>query len=188
MAAPAAVALALAIVPPAGACCRGVHLYPPGYEAGERPLPTLAIGDSVMLGAARRLRRAGFEVNAREGRFMRHALAILERRRRRDRRPRAVVIAIGTNYPARYREIVRAMRLLGRGRTLAMVTPKRSYRGIGLRPIRHAARRYPRRVQVVDWVDYSARHPEWFYSDGTHLRPSGVRAYTRLLGRLVARR
>jgi hypothetical protein len=140
-----------------------------------------------MLGAARRLRRAGFEVDAREGRFMRHALAILRRRRAKDTRPRTVVIAIGTNYPARYREILRALRLLGRGRTLALVTPKRSYRGIGLVPIRRAARRHPARVRVIDWVGYSAGHPEWFYSDGTHLRPSGARAYTRLLARRALR-
>ena len=172
--------IALAAAAPASACCRGVHLYPRGYERGD-PAPPLAIGDSVMLGAARKLRRAGFEVNAREGRFMRHALAILRRRRRTGRRPRIVVVAIGTNYPARYREILRALRLLGRGRTLALVTPKRSWRAIGLRPIERAARRHPRRVRVIHWVRYSAAHSEWFYSDGTHLRPSGQRAYTRLL-------
>jgi hypothetical protein len=94
-----------------------------------------------------------------------------------------VVIAIGTNYPARYREILRALRLLGRGRTLALVTPKRSYRGIGLVPIQRADRRHPRRIRVIHWVRHSAGHPEWFYADGTHLRPSGARAYTRLLAR-----
>jgi hypothetical protein len=181
----AAVLVALVLAAPAAACCRGEHLYPRGYDAGEKPRPPLAIGDSVMLGAARRLARAGFEVDAREGRFMYHALRILRRRGRRDRLPRVVVIAIGTNAPARYREIRRALRLIGRRRILALVTPKRSWRAIGGRAIRRAHRRHPHRVRVVDWVSHSASHPRWFYGDGTHLRPSGARAYTRLLRRSV---
>jgi hypothetical protein len=184
IAAAAALLLALALAAPAGACCRGVHLYPRGYEKGDPPAP-LAIGDSVMLGAARKLRRAGFEVDAREGRFMRSALRILRTRRRTDARPEIVVVALGTNYPARLREIRRGLQLLGRGRTLAMVTPVRSWRGIGSGPIYRAARRHPRRLRVVDWVSHSAGHAEWFYGDGTHLRPSGQRAYTRLLAQVL---
>jgi hypothetical protein len=164
-----------------------VHLYPRGYDRSDPP-PPLAIGDSVMLGAARKLAHAGFEVDAREGRFMRSALRILRTRRRTDRRPSVVVVALGTNYPARYREIRTALHLLGRGRRLALVTPKRSWRGIGARPIYRAARNHPRRVEVVDWVGYSAAHPEWFYSDGTHLRPSGQRGYTRLLATVLPKR
>src|SRR4051812_34642944 len=120
-----AIAVLLIAAAPAGACCRGAHLYPRGYRASDPP-PPLAIGDSVMLGAARPLARAGFEVTAREGRFMRPARAIRRRRRRTGRRPRVVLVAIGTNAPARYREIRAALRLLGRGRRLVLVTPKRS--------------------------------------------------------------
>lgn len=179
--------LAFVVAAPAAACCRGVHLYPRGYDRSAAP-PPLAIGDSVMLGAARRLRRAGFEVDAREGRFMRSALRILRTRRRTNRRPRVVVVALGTNYPARYREIRAALRLLGRGRRLALVTPKRSWRAIGSRPIYRAARRHPRRVRVLDWVGWSAAHDDWFYGDGTHLRPSGQRAYARLLATALPKR
>jgi hypothetical protein len=175
--------IALAAAAPAGACCIRAHLYPRGYQPGDRP--PLAIGDSVMLGAARNLARAGFEVDAREGRFMRSALRILHTRRRTHSRPRVVVVAMGTNFPARYSEIRRALRLLGPHRTLALVTPKRSWRGIGRGPIVRAVRRHPHRVRMLDWVSFSASHPEWFYGDGTHLRPSGARGYTRLLRRVL---
>jgi hypothetical protein len=171
-------ALAL-VATPAGACCRRVHLLPANAEKGVPP--PLAIGDSVMIPAARRLAHSGFEVDAREGRFMRHALDILRTRRRRHVRPRLVVVAIGTNYPASYSEIRRALILLGRHRTLALVTPKRSWRAIGGATIRRAARHWPHRIRVIDWVAFSARHPEWFWGDGTHLRPGGARAYARLL-------
>src|SRR5436305_9193198 len=115
-------ALGLA-APPAGACCRGVHLMPHGrpITAGRDAWPPLAIGDSVMIPAARRLARGGIEVDAREGRFMRSAIRILATRRRRHRRPHVVVVGLGTNFPVTYAEIRRALKLLGPGRTLAFV-------------------------------------------------------------------
>jgi hypothetical protein len=179
-----ALALVAAAAPTASACCVRAHLFPPGKRHSPHPLP-LAIGDSVMLGAARNIARAGFEVDAREGRFMRSALRILRTRRRTGRRPRVVVVGIGTNAPATHAEIARALRLLGPRAKLALVTPKRSWRGIDNGAIRLAKRRHPRRVQVLDWVAYSARHPEWFWNDGTHLRPAGARAYTRLVRRAL---
>jgi hypothetical protein len=174
-----ALGLLLAAANPAGACCRRVHLGPRTVEKGQ--LPPLAIGDSVMIPAARRLARSGFEVDAREGRFMRHALRILRTRKHGHRRPRLVVVAIGTNYPATYAEIRRALRLLGPGRVLAMVTPWRSYRALDSSAIWRAKRRHPHRVRVIDWAATAAGHTSWFWSDGTHLRPAGARAYARLL-------
>jgi hypothetical protein len=165
---------------PAGACCRRVHVYPSQVEKGAGP-PPLAIGDSVMIPAAQRLARGGYEVDAREGRFMRHALDILRTRKRRNRRPSLVVLAIGTNFPATYAEIRTALRLLGPGRRLAFVTPFRSWRALDSSAIRRAHRRHPRRVHVIDWAAYARGHASWFWGDGTHLRPSGARAYARLL-------
>jgi hypothetical protein len=182
---PVALLVALLLAPaPTEACCKRVHLYPPGHKHRAGP-PPLAIGDSVMIAAARRLARRGFEVDAREGRFMRSALRILRTRRRTGKRPRVVVVALGTNAPARYREIRRALRLLGPRRRLAMVTPMRSWRAIGSGPIYAAKRNHPRRVQVLDWAATGAAHPGWFWGDGTHLRPAGARAYTRVLSRAL---
>src|SRR4051794_34175330 len=176
-----AIALAALVVvtAPAGACCRRVHLFPHQVEKGKPP--PLAIGDSVMIAAARRLARIGYEVDAREGRFMRHALRILRKRKRGHIRPRLVVLAIGTNYPATYGEIRRALRLVGPGRVLAMVTPWRSYRALDSSAIWRAKRRHPHRVRVIDWAAAAAGHSSWFWGDGTHLRPAGARAYARVL-------
>ncbi|MEA2647023.1 MAG: hypothetical protein QOE92_2106, partial [Chloroflexota bacterium] len=33
----------------------------------------------------------------------------------------------------------------------------------------------------VDWYGYSEGHAEWFWSDGTHLRPEGAAAYAALI-------
>jgi hypothetical protein len=179
-----AIALAgLAVaVSPGEACCIRVQLLPRHPKSDP---PPLAIGDSVMIAAARRLARRGFEVDAREGRFMRSALRILRTRRRRDTRPGVVVVALGTNFPPTYTEIRTSLRLLGPRRKLALVTPLRSWRPLAAPAIWRAKRRHPKRVQVLDWAGMSAPHPEWFWGDGTHLRPAGARAYTRLLRRAL---
>jgi hypothetical protein len=176
-------AVGLVAVSPASGCCIRVQLLPRHPKSDP---PPLAIGDSVMIAAARTLARRGFEVDAREGRFMRSALRILKTRRRRDTRPSVVVVALGTNFPPTYREIRRSLRLLGPRRTLALVTPLRSWRPLPAPAIWRAARNHPRRVRVLDWAGLSVRHPEWLWGDGTHLRPGGARAYARLLHCAIA--
>ena len=177
----ASVVGALALAPAtADGCCIGIHLQPPRHDRLFDPAP-LAIGDSVLLGAAHEVARRGFEVDAREGRFMRHALKVLRHLRRDHRHPPVVVIAIGTNTPATPREIRQALALIGRHQTLAFVTPKRSFAGLPDGALWAAHRQHPRRVKVLDWLAFSAGHDAWFYGDGTHLRPAGARAYARLL-------
>jgi hypothetical protein len=166
----------------AQACCIRVQLEP--HHPASDP-PPLAIGDSVMIAAAHRLARSGFEVDAREGRFMRSALRILRTRRRTHSRPGTVVIALGTNLPPTAKEIGTSLRLLGPRRRLALVTPLRSWRPLPSEAMRRAHRRHPHRVRILDWARLSAPHPEWFWGDGTHLRPAGARAYTRLLRRAL---
>lgn len=174
---------ALALLPAAaGACCIRVQL--PARHPKTDP-PPLAIGDSVMIAAAHRIAREGFEVDAREGRFMRSAIRVLRTRRRTHARPHTVVVALGTNFPPTSREIRKALRLLGRHRKLALVTPLRSWRPLPAPTIWRAAQRHPKRVQVLDWAGLSAPHPSWFWGDGTHLRPAGARAYARLLARAL---
>jgi hypothetical protein len=178
-AAVAVVALALAPVA-SSACCIGIHLQPPKHARRFDPAP-IAIGDSVLLGAAHEVARKGFEVDAREGRFMRNALKVLRHLRRDHRRPPVVVIAIGTNMPPTGAEIAAGLRLLTRNQTLALVTPFRSGALLADGAAWAAHRRHPHRVRVLDWARAAARHPDWFYGDGTHLRPSGAAAYAGLL-------
>jgi len=168
----------------AQACCLGVHLQPPKHARRFDPAP-IAIGDSVLLGAAHEVAREGFEVDAREGRFMRNALRVLRHLRRDHRHPPVVVVAIGTNMPATAAEIRQALALLRRDQTLAFVTPKRSWTGLPSGALFAAHRRHPHRIRVLDWLSFSTGRDAWFYGDGTHLRPSGARAYARLLARAL---
>jgi hypothetical protein len=141
----------------------------------------LAIGDSVMLGAAWKLARRGFEVNAGCGRSPAGGLYVLRNRRRAGTLPEIVVVALGTNVFVSSRDIARMLRVLGPRRSLMLVTPFRSWRPVGGAAIRRAARRRPGRVTLVDWSGLARFNTRWLWSDGTHLRNSGERAYAALL-------
>ena len=165
---------------PEDAGCGDMHRAPGGAPVGTAPL---ALGDSVMLGAARRLSRRGFEVDARCARGPVEGLAILRQRRRRGTLPEIVVMALGANIATSRRDIGQMLRAVGRRRTLMLVTPFREWHPFNTSPMRRAARRYPKRVKLIDWSRRAHRNRQWFLSDGTHLRPSGVDAYTRILKR-----
>ncbi len=160
--------------------CGYAHRAPSGARVGAAPL---ALGDSVMLGAARRLSRRGFEVDARCARDPAEGLSILRQRLRRGTLPEIVVIALGTNIVTSGRDIGRMLRVVGRRRTLMLVTPFREWKPFNTKPMRRAARRKPRRVKLIDWSSRARRKRDWFLKDGTHLRPIGVEAYTRLIKR-----
>jgi hypothetical protein len=167
----------------ASAACGGVRTaYPPKKE--RRYAPPLAIGDSVMLGAVPQLARAGLEVNTRGCRQMSEGLRLL-RARRRTFLPSRVVIALGANWSVRYREIRAAMRIVGPRRLLVLVTPRESGGGQSRDAwaMRRAARRFPKRVRLLDWVRHARGRGGWFAGDGLHLSHSGARAFARLLGR-----
>jgi hypothetical protein len=181
------VALAVA-VEPATAACGGVKHANPARDGAPGGVPApLAIGDSVMLGAIEELAGAGFEVNARGCRQMSHGVRLIERRLRARRLPGAVLILLGANWTIERRQIERALRLLGPERHLVLLTPFESggWGGRDARRVRAAGRRHPRRVMVLDWVDYGAGHPRWFGDDGLHLTSRGAAALARLCSRVL---
>jgi hypothetical protein len=160
--------------------CGYAHRGPGGGRVGVAPL---ALGDSVMLGAARALSYRGFEVDARCARNPSEGLSILRQRRRRGTLPEIVVMALGTNIAISARDIGHMLRTVGRRRTLMLVTPFREWRPFHTKPMRRVARRRPKRVKLIDWSARASGNRQWFWSDGTHLRPDGVRVYTRMLKR-----
>lgn len=160
--------------------CGEAHEKPAGGRIGSAPL---ALGDSVMLGAATELARVGFEVDARCARNPREGIAALRDRRRRGKLPEIVVMALGTNVWVSKGNIRRMLRTVGRRRELMLVTPYRSWRPFHTQPMRRMARRKPRRITLIDWSSRAAKNRHWLGGDGTHLRPAGVEAYTRILKR-----
>jgi hypothetical protein len=164
--------------PAAEAACGGVQHFAPTKLRRPGPAP-LAVGDSVMLGAAPQLRRSGFEVDVRGCRQMSEGLRLLASRPL----PSVVVLGLGTNWTVTTSQIRSALRILGPGRVLGLVTPPEvgEVASSDQRVMRAAGRRWRLRVKVLDWVAYSSGRA-WTW-DGMHLRPEGARAYARLLSR-----
>lgn len=165
------------------ACGTPKRAYPSKAAWGKPYRPPLVIGDSVMLNAVGALARKGFQVDARGCRMWREGLGLLRARRRRL--PRLVVMALGANWTITRRDIESTLRVLGKERVLALVTPRETggRASADAWHVRRAGRRHPNRVKVVDWVAASAGHGHWFAGDGLHLSWSGVRAYANLIAR-----
>ena len=172
----------------ASAACGGARTaYPPKKK--RRFAPPLVIGDSVLLGAVPEVARAGLEVNTRGCRQMSEGLRVL-RARRRGFLPSRVVLALGANWSISFRQIRAAMHIVGPRRLLVLVTPRETGGGQSgdAWAMRRAARRFPKRVRLLDWVRHSRGKGGWFAGDGLHLTRAGARAYARLLGRAVRMR
>jgi hypothetical protein len=179
----ALLAAAFALIPAtaAEAGCGGVH-YMRAHKRPKHGSPPLAIGDSTMLLAMENLSRAGYNVDAHGCRGWEEGLAILRRRRAKRILPHLVVMALGADFTISRHDIWRALRILGPGRVLGLVTPRELGGGSGSDAVhcREAAAHYKKRIVLLDWVKYSRGHGSWFQPDGLHLTYSGARAFARL--------
>lgn len=145
-----------------------------------------AIGDSVMLGARTQLKRRGFTVNAVTSRQSYSAPAMV--RRKGAELPRNVVVHLGTNGTFPLDTCRRIVTNAGSSRRVYLVTVHvpRSWERPNNATLRRCAKSFPDgRVTVVDWNAAAKAHPEWLYSDGTHLKSAGAKAFARLIDRAV---
>ena len=159
-------------------CLKGMHLT--------------AIGDSVMKGAAIPLKRIGeaslgagmIQINAEECRPFYSALEILRDYKRENRLGDVVVVHLGTNNSAISEDSFRKlMDLLGDRRSVLFLTAKsdklKACETVN-RTLESLAAEFPN-ARVLDWKTAADAHPEYFYSDQTHLRPEGARRYAELI-------
>lgn len=146
----------------------------------------VAIGDSVMLGAAPQLSARGFRVDAVESRQSYSGPALL--RRKGSRLPSAVVVHLGTNGSFPLDVCRRIVRSAGPDRTVFLVTVHvpRSWQDGNNAVIRRCDRSFaPDRVTVIDWHAAASRNRGWLYRDGVHLTPSGARGFARMIDQAV---
>jgi peptidoglycan/LPS O-acetylase OafA/YrhL len=144
-----------------------------------------AIGDSVMLGAVPRLQkdiRGLGVVDAEVGLQVYDALGILRSRRASGQLGRLVIVHLGNNGTFTRQEFDQIMRVLSGVDKVVFVNVKvpRSWEETNNEVISEGIERYPNAV-MVDWYAASANHPEYFYSDGYHLRPRAQKVYADLL-------
>ena len=170
-----------AAAPNASACGYTVRAGAHGHHATR---PPLIIGDSTMIFAAPWLGRNGLSADAKECRQFNDGVSILAARARAGTIPKLSILALGANGPVSTRMIDGALRAIGPGRLLGLVTPRKS--AVTEAAMRQAVHRHRGRVLLIDWVRFSAGHAGWFAGDGLHVTPAAGHEYANFIARRVA--
>jgi len=110
------------------------------------------------------------------------AIDILRRRRALGQLGDVVIVHIGNNGIFTARQLDEMMRVLAGVRRVVFVNVNvpRAWERPNNEMLAQGVRRYPN-ATLVDWYSASVYHPEFFVSDGVHLRIKGQRVYADLI-------
>jgi peptidoglycan/LPS O-acetylase OafA/YrhL len=153
---------------------------PPGKIA------TVAWGDSVMLGAFGKLKEtlgSDSYVDAKEGRYLKDAVAPLTLLRDRGKLGQAVVIALASNGPITSAQVNEVMGILSGVPRVIWVNarvPGRGWEAANNEILATAVPNFPNAL-LLDWKRYGDGYPAWFYNDGIHLKAPGQEAYSLII-------
>ena len=149
----------------------------------------IAIGDSVMLGAANVLTERGITVDALKSRPFRQALEICNYLKSVNRLGEIVVIHLGTNNYVDQKTLDEIMVPLSEVNTVVFVTnyvPTRKWQTSNNKLIRAMPEIYGN-VKILDWYTVAKAHPEYLYGDEIHLNPTGQAVYADLIMQAIGK-
>ena len=147
------------------------------------PIPKLALGDSVMLGAATQLAANGFVVDAVESRQFSDGADTIVTLNEQGRLGEVVVVHLGTNGTIEEADMTRMMDALAGVPQVLLLTidVEREWTAANIGLIYDAVNTYPN-ASLLDWAGLDDSCPgDCFASDGFHLRPDGQQFYTELI-------
>jgi hypothetical protein len=147
-----------------------------------------AIGDSVMIDDQQVLQACvpGIQVNAAVSRQWSDGETVMRTVMAGPSPPSVVVVGLGTNGPITAADFTSMMSILHGASHVVFVTVHvdRAWEDPNNAILVSGVARYPKVAVLADWQSLSAQHPEWFYSDGTHLPIDGPGA--QALAALIA--
>jgi peptidoglycan/LPS O-acetylase OafA/YrhL len=138
-----------------------------------------AMGDSVMLGSAKKLSAQGIVVDAVKSRQVREGLQVVNYYTSIGQLGDNVVIHLGTNGSTTtetFHQLIEPMAAVARVVVLTVRVPGRPYQEANNAIINALPARFPN-VTVVDWFRLSEDKKSWFAGDGIHLNGVGQDAY-----------
>jgi hypothetical protein len=176
--------------------CKKVHRGAAEVDPNPRGRAPVAIGDSTMILPIPNLDAIGYSVNARGCRGFREAVNIAAKLRAKHHLPHLVLINSYSNGGVNPGLISEALGVLGRKRVLGLITSYNADTGHPPAPdtdvLFKAARQYPHRIFVLDWVRYSRSHHAaepmpgaWFLPDLYHPNYTGAQAYADFLAQAL---
>ncbi|AFS69434.1 acyltransferase family protein [Exiguobacterium antarcticum] len=147
--------------------------------------PTLAIGDSVLLGVEDYLGSTLQQVtiDAKLGRQLREALPLSTKYAAYNQTGHQVVLHLGTNGSFRPDQLDELLDRFANADHVFLVTIRvpRPWEQEVNTMLKQAAER--KRVSLIDWHAVAVKHPSYFEQDGVHLNIKGARAYSKLLAK-----
>ena len=148
-------------------------------------IPTFAVGDSVMLGAAPNLQEQGIVVDARVSRQATEGVDILRALADNSLLGDVVIVHLGTNGPTTKERFVELLTITAEVPLVILLTVKcpKPWEATVNAAIYDVADEFPN-VRLLDWngLSQSGIAPESvFYGDGIHLREEGRVFYTQLI-------
>ncbi len=149
--------------------------------------PLVALGDSVMLGAAEELQARGFQVDAQVSRQMKDFVPTMQVLRDNGTFGSVVVIHLGTNGAFSQETLEQMLATVADVPVVLLLTGKadRGWIGGNNERLRAVPTSHPN-VTVVDWQVLSAGcSGRCFYDDGIHLTQSGQDYYADVIGRVL---
>ncbi|MGI9052460.1 MAG: hypothetical protein ACR2HQ_07420 [Ilumatobacteraceae bacterium] len=183
----------MALPPPPPAPTASTVVTPPPAPSGSTlpatapPPPTanpvIAIGDSVMLGAARQLAERGIIVDAHESRQVIDAVELVEQLRDNDQLGDAVVVHVGTSGTPTDATLDAFFAPLTDVPKVIVLTAyvDRSWTDETNLRLHAAAQRFPN-IEILDWAVLTEQCPgDCFWDDSYHLNPAGRTYYADLI-------
>jgi peptidoglycan/LPS O-acetylase OafA/YrhL len=148
------------------------------------PVDYLAIGDSVMLGAANVLSDRGYVVNAEQSRQMADMVPLFEQLGEAELFGDPVVIHLGTNGPITRETLDALLAPLSRVPNVIMLNVRANRAWTAENNAILAARDNPNdNIILIDWATKSNECPgSCFAADGIHLTAAGSQFYADLIG------
>ncbi|MGN0240231.1 MAG: hypothetical protein ACI4CS_00950 [Candidatus Weimeria sp.] len=156
-------------------------------EKKEKIESFTAIGDSVMLGASPEILKLYPDsvVDAKESRQVRQAPEIINSLKKKGQLKDTVIIALGLNGPFSKEVGQNVLDTIGSDHKIFWVLPygnSVTYVNDVIDTIKSLADSNTN-LRILDWPAAAKGHPEWFYHDGIHLKPSGQKGYAKWLKR-----
>lgn len=147
------------------------------------------IGDSVFLGAAPAFQKLykNVVIDAKISRQVYHGIDVAKKLKKKKKLGNTVIISLGTNSkfnPATGQELIN---YLGPERTIYWINAygkNLDFQEEVNKTIEQLAKKNPN-VHLIRWADEGAKHPDWFYQDGTHLNTRGQEGFAKFVQRKV---
>jgi len=176
--------------------CKKVHRGKAEINPSPGGRAPVAIGDSTMILPIPNLNAVGYSVNARGCRGFREAINTARKLKAKRHLPHLVLINSYGNGGVNPALIAEALDVLGKKRVLGLITAYNADTGEPPAPdtdvLFKAARQYPHRIFVLDWVKYSRSHHKaepapdaWFLPDLFHPNYTGADAFAQFLARAL---